>query len=120
MWSISIHHGDSPFTLNPLVPTPVLTNDHITDIPAEFVADPFMLPHAGTWYMFMEVMNAETRKGEIGLAISPDGAAWTYRCRILHEPFHLSYPYVFKFENEFFMLPETLGAGAVCLYKADE
>ena len=120
MWSISIYNGDSPFTLKPLYPTPVLTRDHITDIPAEFVADPFMLPHAGTWYMFMEIMNAETKKGEVGLATSNDGLNWTYQQIVLNETFHLSYPYVFKFENDFFMLPETLGAGAVCLYKAGE
>jgi hypothetical protein len=98
----------------------VLTNDHIKDIPAEFVADPFMLQNDDTWYMFMEVMNAETKKGEIGLATSHDARAWIYHSSILNEPFHLSYPYVFEFENEFFMVPETLGAAAVCLYKADE
>jgi len=65
-------------------------------------------------------MNAETKKGEIGLATSNDGLNWTYQQIVLNEPFHLSYPYVFEFENEFFMLPETLGAGAVCLYKAGE
>lgn len=120
MWSISIYNGDSPFTLKPLYPTPVLTKDHITDIPADFVADPFMLQNEGRWYMFMEVMNSEMKKGEIGLATSTNGVAWTYHSSVLNEPFHLSYPYVFKFENEFFMLPETLGAGAVCLYKAGE
>jgi len=120
MWSISIYNGDSPFTLKPLYPTPVLTKDHITDIPADFVADPFMLQNEGRWYMFMEVMNAESKKGEIGLATSTNGVAWTYHSSILNEPFHLSYPYVFKCENHFFMLPETLGAGAVCLYKAGE
>jgi len=120
MWSISIYNGDSPFTLKPLYPTPVLTKDHITDIPADFVADPFMLQNEGRWYMFMEVMNAEMKKGEVGLATSTNGVAWTYHSSILNEPFHLSYPYVFKCENDFFMLPETLGAGAVCLYKAGE
>jgi beta-xylosidase len=120
MWSISIYNGDSPFTLKPLYPTPVLTKDHITDIPADFVADPFMLQNEGRWYMFMEVMNAEMKKGEVGLATSYDGLNWTYQQIVLNERFHLSYPYVFKFENEFFMLPETLGAGAVCLYKAGE
>lgn len=120
MWSISIYNGDSPFTLKPLVLTPVLTNEHITDIPAEFVADPFMLQNDGTWYMFMEIMNTETKKGEIGLATSNDARAWIYHSSILSEPFHLSYPYVFEFENEFFMVPETLGAAAVCLYTAAE
>src|ERR1041385_4993881 len=94
MWSISIYHGDSPFTLEPLQPGPVLTKDHVTDVPAAFVADPFMLRRDNTFYMFMEVMNAGTRRGEIGLATSDDALSWTYKQIVLSEPYHLSYPYV--------------------------
>lgn len=36
----------------------------------------------------------------------------------MEEPFHLSYPYVFKWRGAFFMVPETLGAGCVRLYRA--
>jgi len=120
MWSISIYNGNSPFELKPLEPSPALTKDDVTDVSADFIADPFMLQHEGTWYMFMEVMNAETKRGEIGLATSADGLLWTYHQIVLREPFHLSYPHVFAFGNDFFMVPETLGAGAVCLYKAVE
>ncbi len=116
MWSISIYHGPSPFRLEPA--DPVLTKDSVTDVPAAFVADPFMLGHDGAWHMFFEVMNAETNRGEIGLATSNDALSWTYRQIALREPFHLSYPFVFEFQNEYFMVPETLAAGAVCLYKA--
>ena len=37
---------------------------------------------------------------------------------VLREPFHLSFPHVFSFDDEVFMVPETLGAGAVRLYRA--
>jgi hypothetical protein len=120
MWSISIYRGDSPFNLEPAVAAPVLTKDSVTDIPATFVADPFMLRHDGEWHMFFEVMNAETDRGEIGLATSNDALSWTYRHIVLREPFHLSYPYVFEFRNEYFMVAETLAARAVCLYKAHD
>lgn len=119
MWSISIYSGQSPFDLKPAHGRPVLTRDSITDAPAEFVADPFMLERDGTWHMFFEVMNNNTMKGDIGLAISPDGLSWSYQQIVLNETFHLSYPYVFEWQNEYYMVPETLGAGAVCLYKAD-
>ena len=116
MWSIAIYKGISPFDLQPA--PPVLTNADITDIPADFVADPFMLRRDHTWYLFFEVMHSETKLGEIGLATSHDALNWTYDRIVLKEPFHLSYPYVFEWQNEFYMLPETLNAGAVCLYKA--
>ncbi|MDA8105736.1 MAG: hypothetical protein M0Z71_10195 [Nitrospiraceae bacterium] len=70
------------------------------------------------WYMFFEVMNAGTQKGEIGLAESANGLNWTYRQIVLKEPFHLSYPYVFTWENEIYMIPETNKTNSIRLYKA--
>jgi len=116
MWSIAIYTGISPFDLQPA--PPVLTKSHITDIPADFVADPFMLRRDHTWYMFFEVMNSETKLGEIGLATSNDALTWTYDRIVLEEPFHLSYPHVFEWQNEYYMIPEMLRADAVGLYKA--
>ena len=120
MWSIGIYAGQSPFRLlpHPRVSNPVLASRHVTDVPAEFVADPFMTRRGGLWHMFFEVMNGQTRRGEIGLAESADGLAWSYRQIVLAEPFHLSYPYVFEWEGEHYMVPETLGANAVRLYRA--
>jgi hypothetical protein len=71
------------------------------------------------WYMFFEVMNSRSRKGEIALAVSRDGMRWEYKQIVLEEPFHLSYPYVFEWQNEYYMIPETLPSGAVLLYKAN-
>jgi len=116
MWSIAIYTGISPFNLQPA--PPVLTKAEVTDIPAAFVADPFMLHRDQTWYMFFEVMHSETKLGEIGLATSNDALTWTYDRIVLKEPFHLSYPYVFEWQNEYYMIPEMLRADAVCLYKA--
>jgi len=116
MWSIAIYRGATPFNLQPS--PPIMTKDHVTDIPAAFVADPFMLRRDNTWYMFFEVMHNETQRGEIGLATSNDALAWTYERIVLREPFHLSYPHVFEWRGDYYMLPETLNPGAVCLYKA--
>jgi hypothetical protein len=120
MWSIAVYAGNSPFELKPFGESPVLTKDDVSDVCAEFVADPFMLWRADRWHMFFEVMNAGNKLGEIGLATSNDGSTWNYERIVLKERFHLSYPYVFEWQNEHYMIPETLGAGAVSLYKADE
>lgn len=120
MWSISIYTGNSPFNLHPAHDRPVLTKDDVTDIRAEFVADPFMLRCDNTWYMFFEVMNDESKLGELAFANSNDGLHWNYQQIVVKEPFHLSYPYVFAWQNDYYMIPETLGADALCLYKADE
>lgn len=122
MWSIGIYSGESPFQLAAPRGTrnPVLTRDNINDVSAKFVADPFMIMVDGVWHMFFEVLNQQTNKGEIGLATSDTGHAWVYRQIVLTEPFHLSYPYVFAWNDEYYMTPETLGAKAVSLYKATE
>lgn len=119
-WSIGIYVGESPFALRSpeQVSNPVLTHENISDVTADSVADPFMLKRDGEWYMFFEVMNRETRKGEIGLATSTNGLRWTYRQRVLAEPFHLSYPYVFQWLNDYYMLPESYQATSIRLYKA--
>src|SRR5205085_2757088 len=59
------------------------------------------------------------QKGEIGLAVSADGLDWTYSRIVLAESFHLSYPYVFEFDGDYYMIPETLQAQRIRLYKAD-
>jgi hypothetical protein len=121
MWAIGIYSGASPFKLtdSPGVRNPVLTFEQVTDVPATFVADPFMLDVGGIWHMFFEVWNQPNRKGEIGLATSPDGLQWTYKQIVLAEPFHLSYPGVFEWQSDYYMVPETIEPGAVRLYKAD-
>ena len=120
LWSIGIYAGDSPFCLSSpkAISNPVLTRKHVKDRKALFVADPFMVCEHEVWYMFFEVLNWETEKGEIGLAISKDGWHWTYQQIVLSESFHLSYPYVFKRQNEFYMIPESYEKKAIRLYKA--
>src|SRR5690349_6735915 len=121
MWSIGIYTGNSPYALSPAseISNPVLTAANVTDIPAAFVADPFMI-RVNPWLMFFEVLRNDRPIGEIGLASSENGLEWKYEQIVLREDFHLSYPYVFEWKNRLYMIPETLGANAVCLYEADE
>ncbi|HZY45165.1 MAG TPA: hypothetical protein VFF70_10490 [Anaerolineae bacterium] len=120
IWSIGIFSGDSPFSLidPPTMKNPVLTAREVTDVSAEFVADPFMLQVDLTWYMFFEVMNVKTQRGAIGLATSRDSWHWTYRQIVLSTDQHLSYPYVFKWQADCYLLPEKAAAGGVQLYRA--
>lgn len=119
-WSIGIYVGTSPWDFTPptQIDNPVLTRWDVADVPATFVADPFMLKRDHTWHMFFEVVNAYRNKGEIGLACSEDGLKWSYQRIVLAEPFHLSYPYVFAWHDEYYMIPESHQAGAVRLYQA--
>lgn len=118
-WSIGIYTGDYPLNLTP-VPgiNPVLTGRDVTDVDAKYVADPFLVRTEAGWYMFFEVMERNTQQGSIGLASSQDGLHWSYERIVLDEPFHLSYPQVFEWEGQYYMLPETNQAHSVRLYRA--
>jgi hypothetical protein len=121
-WSLGIYTGDTPFLLSQPadVRNPVLTVLDVTDAPAHFLADPFMVYEAETYYMFFEIYNLDTRQGDLSVATSRDGRNWTYQQIILDEPFHLSYPYVFKWEGGYYLVPESYEANSVRLYRAKE
>jgi len=120
-FSISIYSGSSPLDLAPAAGAaiPALSRKDVTDVPAAYVADPFMIRANGCWHMFFEVLRNDVMKGVIGLATSRDGMAWSYRQVVLEEPFHLSYPCVFQSGGDYFMIPESNQAGSVRLYKAE-
>jgi hypothetical protein len=120
IWSIGIYAGESPLDVSETMKSPVLTANHVTDVPASFVADPFMLYENHTWYMFFEVLNGDSGHGDIGLATSDNGLDWTYQQIVLNEPFHLSYPHVLKWEDQYYMIPESGSARSIRLYKATD
>ena len=120
LWSIGICTGSSLLKLHlpRTIPNPVLTRQEVSDVRALFVADPFLVQAKQTWHMFFEVYNFDSDRGEIGWATSNDGLTWEYKRIVLRENFHLSYPYVFEWENRFYMIPETHQAKSVRLYEA--
>lgn len=83
-----------------------------------FLADPFFIKEKDTFYLFVEHKKTKPN-GDIALLTSTDGVNYNYKGAVLTEKFHLSYPQVFKYKKEFYMLPETKSAGHVLLYKAE-
>ena len=119
-WAIGIYEGVSPLELFPPkdITNPVLTAKEVTDISARFVADPFMIQNEAGYHLFFEVLNDKRNTGEIGYAFSNNGLQWKYRKVILRERFHLSYPYIFLADGEYYMIPECMGSGGIQLYRA--
>ncbi len=120
-YSIGVYSMDSdslPLRFSGLsgVSNPVITACDVTDRNAHFVADPFLIYEKGIYYMFFEILGEDN--GDIGLAVSSNGEKWTYEKVVLDEPFHLSYPHVFKHGNIYYMIPETYEKEAIRLYKA--
>ena len=118
-YSIGLYKGDSIFNLTPIKNNPILTKFDVTDVVASFVADPFIIKKDNKYYLFMEVKSKRKRDiGEIGLAIGDNLETLKYQKIIIQEDFHLSYPYIFEYKNEFFMFLESGENKDLRLYKA--
>jgi hypothetical protein len=119
-WSIGIYTGESPFNITELTNNPVLEANAIPRIPVYFIADPFLLASENRYYMFFEMLNSITGRGEIGYASSSDYISWEYGGSVLREKFHLSYPLVFYWNGDYYMVPESQKSGAIRIYIATD
>lgn len=92
----------NPFVFNPIV----------------IIADPFVFVHKETLYLFFEEQVGLHGKGVIKMISTNDLKTWTKPKLILKEPFHLSYPNVFEYNGDVYMIPETGHNNDIRLYKA--
>jgi hypothetical protein len=90
----------------------------IPDPGFSFYADPFPFEHRGCMWLFVEDFDHRSQKGVISVVPfdkrGPSGPAQ----RVLEEPWHLSYPFVFEHEGEVWMIPESSAERRVSLYRA--
>jgi hypothetical protein len=81
-----------------------------------FLADPFVIKQNGSHFCFVEDFDYNSNKGSISAyKITPSG--YEAKGIVLKEDFHLSFPFIFKYENEIFMCPETHEKKEIRLYK---
>jgi len=81
-----------------------------------FLADPFVIYRNGSHYCFVEDYNLLKKKGSISVYKLSPGSS-TELGTALVEDFHLSYPYLFEFNNELYMCPETSEKREIRIYK---
>jgi len=119
-WTIGIYTGASPLELSPPpnVRNPVLTGADVNDLNVDTLAHPFMVVDGSRYYMFFTAKDRKTDKAGSGMAESNNGLKWHYRHIVIHEPFVLAHPYVFKWQNDYYMIPEAHTETSVRLYKA--
>lgn len=82
-------------------------------------ADPMLLKKNEDTYLFVEAYDNSNGKGSIAYSKLVNGR-FTKPKVIIEESFHLSYPYVFEYEGNTFIMPETSGDKCIQLYKATD
>ena len=91
----------------------------LTPPPGRYWADPFLFEHEGRHYLFHEDYRYYQGKGLISvMEIEADGSL-SPSVPALSRHYHLSYPDVFEWGGEVYMIPETRQNRSVELYRAD-
>lgn len=85
-----------------------------------YYADPFGLVSEDGIQLLMEEVNHRVVKGYITSAhINGKEKKITWNPSIMKKPFHMSYPYLFVDNGEYYCVPETSEARKVTMYKLD-
>lgn len=119
-WSIGYKTVENP--LREIRPSKINIFSHdslnkLTGNSTRFLADPFLYYEEEIYYIFFE-HQGKAGPAKIGLLKSNDGFNYSYEGNVINENFHLSFPQVFKYEEEYYILPESAAIGHVVLYKA--
>ena len=85
-----------------------------------FWADPHIISMDKNYFIFIEEYVYSKSKGHIALIKMDKEGNYDYLGKILEKDYHLSYPFVFQFENNFYMIPETESNNNIELYKCTD
>lgn len=83
-------------------------------------ADPLGIDYNGKLFVFMEVFDKKVRKGYIGVSqVDKEGNMSTPE-KVIEEQWHLSFPFVFKKGDSYYMIPESCKSEKLWLYKCKQ
>jgi len=81
-----------------------------------FLADPFVVKKDDCHFCFVEDYDFKVNKGSIS-AYKISAKGYERLGVVLEEDFHLSYPFIFDYEDEVYMCPETHEKNQIRVYK---
>ena len=84
-----------------------------------WIADPFVYEYNGVQYLFVEAFLKARNKGVIAYFRFIDGEP-VYQGIAIEQPYHMSYPCIFEYHGEYYMIPETSANGTIEMYRAED
>jgi hypothetical protein len=85
-----------------------------------FWADPHIVKRDETYYVFIEELIYSEGKGKISCMEVDDSGNWKTPYPVLELDCHLSYPFVFEYEDRLYMIPETADKHRIELYECTD
>lgn len=113
-WTIAWRRGSQ---IDPAHPDPAAFCE-IACPHGHFYADPFLIHRDGTDWLFIEDLDYTRGKAGISVMACGTGGPVEHARQVLELPVHLSYPCVFEWDGQVFMIPETGEADRVCLFRS--
>lgn len=96
-----------------------LNGFHVLNTPHDrFYADPFVAERGGRSYLFFEEFVFAKRKGVISFIEFDEQGFKGKPSVVLEMEHHLSYPFLFEWEGQTYMLPESRDSGRIELFRA--
>ncbi len=89
----------------------------LTPPKSHFWADPFPIKHEGRFYIFFEEATLSPERGHISVIEVDQKGIKQGPIKVLERDYHLSYPFVFKWQGHHYMIPETGSNRTVELYR---
>jgi hypothetical protein len=85
-----------------------------------FWADPFIVHKDDVYYIFIEELEYKDNKGYLSVILMDKNGNHSKPKKILVKPYHLSYPFIFNWKNEYYMIPETCENRSIEIYKCTD
>lgn len=82
-----------------------------------FWADPYVLFQDGAHYVFFEDASLQTGIGHISVMIANKNGQFGTPKTVIQRPYHLSYPFVFEWRGEHYLVPESAENRTIELYR---
>ena len=92
----------------------------IKNVRHHFFADPFVITRNDRTIIFVEDFSFDRQRGHISAIEIIDKNSYKLLGPVIEEPFHMSFPFLFEYNHELFMIPETSESNSIRLYKCSE
>lgn len=102
-----------------LLDSDLLTFDRIPYDDTFWYADPILVSYQGNTYLLMESFDMRTQLGSIAYAQFDEAGKLSKPRIIIQEKYHMSFPMVFFWNEDLYMIPETCGNRSLNLYKCE-
>lgn len=120
IWSIGLYIEKNNFSFNQKINFPVkvfnLKKIWTTSKCIHTYADPFLYFFKDELFLFFESKSFNDN-GKIEVIKTRDLKHFVFLGVVLEKEFHLSYPFVFEFNSAIYMIPESVKAKEIALYK---